>query len=216
MSGLNVIYVDHMGDDLRIVNSARISFGGESQDLTDKDKKLISYLADNQHMSPFEHNVLTVIIECPLYIRSQIHRHRTFSYNEISRRYTSEDIQFFVPETIRKQAKSNRQASDGELEPLSASEALQLIQEQHLKAEQTFNNLLELGVPREQARGILPQNLMTKFYMTGNLRNWAHFVKLRLDGHAQQEVQVIAQQVYNILIKKFPEATKALLGVTNE
>lgn len=216
MSNLNVIYVDHMGNDLRVVNSARISFGGESQDLTDKDKKLISYLADNQHMSPFEHNVLTVIVECPLYIRSQIHRHRTFSYNEISRRYTAEDIQFFVPETIRKQAKSNRQASDGELEPDKAQRVLYWIEEQHKRSRKLFEELLLMGVPREQARGILPQNLMTKFYMTGNLRNWAHFVKLRLDGHAQQEVRVIAQQVHNILIEKFPEATKALLGVTNE
>lgn len=208
---LNVTYVDHMGNDLRVVNSARISFGGESEQLTEKDSKLINYLAENDHMSPFEHNILTVIVECPLYIRSQIHRHRTFSYNEVSRRYTSDNVEFFVPETIRKQAKSNRQASDGELDPVKASEALQLIEEQHLQAEQTFNKLLELGVPREQARGVLPQNLVTKFYMTGNLRNWAHFVKLRLDAHAQQEVQILAKQVNDILLTKFPEATKALL-----
>lgn len=212
MSQLKVTYVDHMGNDLRIVNSARISFGGESESITDKDKKLIKYLADNKHMSPFEHNVLTVIIECPLYIRSQIHRHRTLCFNEISRRYTSENIQFFTPDTIRKQAKSNRQASDGELEPDKALQALQLIEQQHKDAEIAFNKLLDLGVPREQARGVLPQNLMTKFYATGNLRNWVHFVNLRIDKHAQQEVRCIGEQLLAILNEKFPEATKALMS----
>ncbi len=212
MSQLKVTYVDHMGNDLRVVNSARISFGGESEAITDRDKKLIKYLADNEHMSPFEHNILTVIIECPLYIRSQIHRHRTFAYNEISRRYTSDNIEFFIPETIRKQAKSNRQASEGELEETEALNAINLMEKHHEESERVFKSLLSLGVPREQARGILPQNLMTKFYMTGNLRNWIHFVKLRIDNHAQAEVQSIGRQVLNILLEKFPEATKALMN----
>lgn len=211
MSQIKVTYVDHMGSDLRVVNSARISFGGESQELTDKDKKLIKYLADNEHMSPFEHNVLTVIVDCPLYIRSQIHRHRTFSYNEVSRRYTSENLQFFMPDSIRKQAKNNRQASDGELDLNSAKLAMATIEAVHKTCLREFEKLLELGVPREQARGILPQNLMTSFYMTGNLRNWVHFVKLRVDNHAQIEVQLVGKQVLNILLDKFPEATKALL-----
>ena len=212
MSQLKVTYVDHMGNDLRVVNSARISFGGESEAITDRDKKLIKYLADNEHMSPFEHNILTVIIECPLYIRSQIHRHRTFAYNEISRRYTSDNIEFFIPETIRKQAKSNRQASEGELEETEALNAIHLMEKHHEESEKVFKSLLSLGVPREQARGILPQNLMTKFYMTGNLRNWIHFVKLRIDNHAQAEVQSIGRQVLDILSEKFPEATKALMN----
>lgn len=210
---LKVSYVNHMGDDLTVVNSARISFAGESQQLEERDKKLIKYLADNEHMSPFEHNVLTVIVECPLYIRSQIHRHRTFSYNEVSRRYTSDNIEFYVPETIRRQAKSNRQASDGELDRSSASEAKRIMEMSHQKALEDYEHLISIGVPREQARGILPQNLMTKFYMTGNLRNWAHFVRLRIDNHAQAEVQEIGKQVLAILQDKFPEATKALLDV---
>lgn len=212
MTQLKATYVDHMGSDLTIVNSARISFGSESQELTDKDKKLIKYLADNEHMSPFEHCTLTILVECPLYIRSQIHRHRTFSYNEISRRYTSEDIMFYSPETIRKQAASSRQASEGELEEDEAEEAYDIMNYIHESCEQAYEKLLELGVPREQARGVLPQNLMTKFYMTGNLRNWIHFIKLRLDKHAQSEVQEVANQVLSILKEKFPEATKVLLN----
>ena len=216
MSQLKVSYVNHMGDDLTVVNSARISFAGESQTLQDKDKKLIKYLADNEHMSPFEHNVLTVIIECPLYIRSQIHRHRTFSYNEVSRRYTSDNIEFYMPDTIRRQAASNRQASEGELDPIGANTAIAIMKVQHEQALDAFNDMLALGVPREQARGILPQNLMTKFYMTGNLRNWTHFVRLRIDNHAQAEVQEIGKQVLAILEEKFPEATKALLGAKHD
>jgi thymidylate synthase (FAD) len=213
---LKVTYVDHMGNDLRVVNSARISFGGESQQLEEKDKKLIKYLADNEHMSPFEHNVLTVVVECPLYIRSQIHRHRTFSYNEVSRRYTSDDIQFYIPDTVRRQAVSNRQASNGELDPIGANTAIAIMKVQHEQAFDAYNDMLALGVPREQARGVLPQNLMTKFYMTGNLRNWAHFVRLRIDNHAQAEVQDIGRQVLAILESKFPEATKALLGAKHD
>ena len=212
MNQLKATYVSHMGSDLTVVNSARISFGTEQQQLEEKDVKLIKFLADNEHMSPFEHNVLTVIIECPLYIRSQIHRHRTFSYNEVSRRYTSENLEFYVPDTVRRQAASNRQASEGELDPISANTAIAIMKVQHEQAVDAFNDMLALGVPREQARGVLPQNLMTKFYMTGNLRNWAHFVKLRIDKHAQGEVQEIGKQVLAILQDKFPEATKALLN----
>lgn len=212
MSLLQVNYIDHMGSDLRVVNSARYSFGANSQQLEDRDKKLIKYLAEHEHMSPFEHNILTVIIECPLYIRSQIHRHRTFSYNEISRRYTSEDLTFFIPEVIRKQAKSNRQASEGELDEAESTEALHIFNTIHQDALNKYARLIELGVSREQARGILPQNLMTKFYMTGNLRNWAHFIKLRIDHHAQHEVREIGARVLTILQDKFPVATSALLG----
>lgn len=211
MNQLKVSYINHMGSDLTIVNSARISFGSTSQVLTEKDKKLIKYLAANKHYSPFEHCTLTALIECPLYIRSQIMRHRTFSYNEVSRRYTSEDIQFYSPE-LRKQAISNRQASDGLLEA-GVGEAKALIEKQHQEAYRAYKRLLELGVAREIARGVLSQDLMTKFYMTGNLRNWAHFVSLRLDAHAQIEVQYIANEVKTIMLNHFPEATKALLGV---
>ena len=205
-----------MGNDVRVVNAARISFGGQSQQLDEKDKKLIKYLADNEHMSPFEHNTLTVIIECPLYIRSQIHRHRTFSYNEVSRRYTSDDIQFYIPDMVRRQAASNRQASEGELDPISANTAIAIMKVQHEQALDAYEDMLALGVPREQARGVLPQNLMTKFYMTGNLRNWVHFVRLRIDNHAQAEVQEIGKQVLEILRERFPEATNALLGAKND
>src|SRR5687767_14024229 len=102
-----------MGEDLSVVNAARVSYGTSSSSLTDKDKKLIKYLADHKHMSPFEHCAMTALITCPLFVRSQIHRHRTFSYNEISRRYTSEDIEFYLPSSWRKQDEKNKQSSAG-------------------------------------------------------------------------------------------------------
>lgn len=209
---IKATYVDHMGSDLTIVNAARVSFGNHSDELNDKDHKLIKYLADNQHYSPFEHCQLTVLIECPLYIRSQIHRHRTFAYNEISRRYTQENLEFYVPpaDDIRAQSLSNRQASSGPIDEQQTRYALDAIKHAHTYSLEFYNQLIRLGVCREQARGVLPQNLMTKFYMTGNLRNFAHFIKLRSDKHAQKEVQYIAQQIKDIAIDKFPVAFRAL------
>jgi len=212
---IKVSYVSHMGDDLTIVNAARVSFNKSSDTLDERDKKLINYLAEHNHMSPFEHCTLTVLIEVPLYIRSQIHRHRTFAYNEVSRRYTSEDLDFYVPDMgdIRKQSKSNRQGSDGELDEDESMAVQAMMNKFHADSLELYNNLLDLGVCREQARGVLPQNLMTKFYMTGNLRNFAHFLKLRSHKGAQQEAQEVADQLRAILTEKYPQALEALTRV---
>ena len=107
--------VAHMGTDLTIVNSARVSFGKEKKQLDEKDEKLISYLVKHKHTSTFEHNVITFRCKVPLFVRSQHHRHRTWSYNEISRRYTEVDICFYEPHKFRTQHTSNRQASNDEL-----------------------------------------------------------------------------------------------------
>ena len=111
-----VDYVSHMGSDLTIVNAARVSFGKEKKEIDGRDEKLIKYLAKHRHTSTFEHNVITFRFVVPLFVRSQHHRHRTWAYNEISRRYTDVDIQFYEPDLFRTQHKSNRQASnEGEL-----------------------------------------------------------------------------------------------------
>lgn len=207
---MGVHYIDHMGDDLTVVNAARISFANEKKVIDEKDAKLIDYLAKNKHMSPFEHCSATFIIECPLFIRSQIHRHRTFAYNEVSRRYTSEGLEFYVPEELRTQAKNNRQASEGELDDHERSIANEAI-EHHIKdSVDLYSNLLLNDVAREMARAVLPQSLMTKFYMTGNLRNWAHFIELRIDAHAQKEAQQIAEMLMMQLSAFYPESFGAL------
>ena len=211
---IKVSYVDHMGSDLTIVNAARVSFNKTSDILEEKDCKLIEYLADHEHLSPFEHCSLTFLVEVPLYIRSQIHRHRTFAYNEVSRRYTSEDMSFYVPtiDDVRKQSKFNRQASNGQLEDTEAQQVIQKMNEAHLSMLALYEELLANGVCREQARGILPQNLMTKFYMTGNLRNIVHFLKLRSHEGAQKEVRDVATQMKVIVEQYFPVGFNALIA----
>ena len=109
-----VDYVNHMGDDLTVVNSARVSFGVEKDELDARDKRLINYLIKHRHTSTLEHNLITFRFTVPMYVRSQHHRHRTWSYNEISRRYTDVNIKFYEPEAFRTQHKSNRQASNAE------------------------------------------------------------------------------------------------------
>jgi thymidylate synthase (FAD) len=211
MAKIKVTYVDSQGSDHTVTQAARVCFGKSTKKLTDKDKKLIAYLAKNKHLSPFEHCTLTVIVECPLYIRSQIHRHRTFSYNEISRRYTSENIEFYLPEDIRIQAKDDKQASRGSLTAASKDNARYLMDKVFADSYEAYLDLLALGVCREQARSVLPQATMTKFYMTGNLRNFIHFLKLRLDGHAQKEARDVASQILAILKERFPISVKELM-----
>lgn len=213
MSKIRVDYVDHMGDDLRVVNAARISYANTNEKLSERDEKLINYLAKHKHYTPFEHCNLTVVLHVPLYIRSQIHRHRTFSYNEVSRRYTSENLEFYEPEQYRKQHAKSKQCSDGLLSKAKNFKARLLTKAVHTFCLASYHTLIKLGVSREMARGLLPQNLMTKFYMSGNLRNWVAFLKLRLDGHAQEEAQYIAQEIDEILKEKFPIAGKALMEI---
>ena len=122
-----VEYVSHMGNDLTIVNAARVSFAVEKESMDEKDQKLIKYLLKHNHTSPFEHCAITMRFTVPLFIRSQHHRHRTWAYNEISRRYTGVDMKFYSPEKFRTQHKSNRQASNNEtIDPTLDSAYLQI------------------------------------------------------------------------------------------
>jgi len=211
-----VEYIKHSGSDLTVVNAARVSFGAEKEELDDKDAKLINYLMSHGHTSPFEHCNITFRFVVPLFIRSQHHRHRTWSYNEISRRYTSVDMQFYEPEEFRTQHKSNRQASNEEfvnpdinefsnmplpVAPYLASEA---VKNHHLKSVNLYNKLLEKGVCREQARGILPQNLYTQYYGTTDLHNLLKFVSLRVHEGAQWEIQKVAKACLEISKNFFP------------
>lgn len=212
---IKVEYVDHMGNDTTVVNAARVSFNKRKDLLDEKDIKLLHYLAEHKHFTPFEHCQLSVKIDCPLYIRSQIHRHRTFSYNEISRRYTEENLRFYIPEQYRKQHKKSKQCSDGEFDTLDNVELAMKTEEMHNKCLSLYEEMIDAGVARELARGVLPQNLMTEFYMSGNLRNWIQFLSLRLDSHAQLEAQKIAQDIRDIIKDKFPHAAVALFTNLN-
>lgn len=203
------VFYSYQNMDFMPCSAARVSFGNEDKTGGDaeKDKKLMKYLAEHKHMTPFEYQHATFLIEVPLFIRSQIHRHRTFSYNEISRRYTDENLEFWIPDVFRGQSKSNRQASDGVVEVSGGVENWR-----HYVGVSIgyYESLLEQGVAREQARAVLPQSLLTKFYMGGNLRSWAHFIELRRDEHAQYEVQVVANRVATQLRELWPTSCEAL------
>jgi len=172
--------------------------------LIKKDIKLINYLAKNKHMTPFEHCVATFMITCPLYIRSQIHRHRTFSYNEVSRRYTSDGIQFYFPKEFHEQASQNKQSSAGK-HPRSEY-WLDRVANYTLQGYALYQDMVNDNVSREEARAYLPQALQTRFYMTGNIRNFAHFIGLRKSPHAQYESRLVAEEIEKILKEKFPHA----------
>jgi thymidylate synthase (FAD) len=214
-------YVDHMGTDLTIVNSARVSFGKEKSELNDKDKKLISYLVNHRHTSTFEHNIVTFRCKVPLFVRSQHHRHRTWSYNEISRRYTSIDMQFYEPKSFRTQHESNRQSSKDELinpdlsalrktiHPVPSYTASQAIKDHNSKSLNLYNSLIENGVCREQARGVLPQNLYTEYYATCNLNNLFKFIELRTHDGAQWEIRQLASAMLDIATNLWPIAVES-------
>ena len=209
--------VQHMGEDITVVNSARVSFGVHKDEMDDKDKKLVNYLIKHKHTSTLEHNIATFRIKAPLFVRSQHHRHRTWSYNEISRRYTDADIEFYEPSSFRTQHKSNRQASNTEdtINPLLSfkssvsSNPLTLtssdaIIKHHKKSLDLFDKLLAAGVCREQARGVLPQNLYTEYYATANLNNILKFIDLRTHEGAQWEIQKLAESMLEIIQDIWP------------
>ena len=189
-----VQYIQHMGTDATVVQSARVSFGVEAnEELNARDKKLINYLISHKHTSTLEHNVITFKFTVPLFIRSQHHRHRTWSYNEISRRYTDKDLMFYEPVGFRTQHKSNRQASNPDdisnpmletYNPMSPKPfsilASDRVKQHHKNSLALFDDLLEAGVCREQARGVLPQNLYTEYYGTVCCSNLLKFVELRI------------------------------------
>ena len=188
--------IDHLGTETTIVNAARVSFGKLKTEMNDQDVKLLDYLIANRHTSPLEHVVFTFSVHCPLFIRGQWHRHRTWSYNEISRRYTEIDMEFYTPPALRRQSQNNRQASFAD-DSFEDKELRELIAAHNQSSFDLYNRLLEAGVCREQARGVLPQNMMVTFWGTVDLSNLLHFLELRDSNHAQWEIRE-----YAIAIKK--------------
>jgi len=213
--------VEYMGTDLTIVNSARVSYGKHKEALDEKDEKLVNYLVKHRHTSTFEHNVITLRFLVPLFVRSQHHRHRTWAYNEISRRYTDINIQFYEPKKFRTQHKNNHQASNaGELiNPLMknpVSYADEALRDHHKSCLMLYGKLLDAGVCREQARGVLPQNMYTEYYGTVNLNNLLKFIDLRTHEGAQWEIQKVAEACLEIAEGLWPVAVGAYRRTKDE
>lgn len=196
----HVRLVESMGSDLSIVRSARVSYdadwrGADEGEPKGKDVKLIEYLWKNRHTSPFEAVTFTFEIKCPIFVARQWHRHRTWSYNEVSRRYTEDqDEEVYVPHPskITGQDPKNKQART-DVEVAEASMASAIMRRQALDAFHVYRQLLERGVAREIARSVLPQGTYTRFFGTVNLRNLLHFLELRNHEHSQYEIRVYAE-----------------------
>ena len=202
--------VDFMGRDNRVVSAARVSFGGVSKG-EERDKGLIKYLLEHQHHTPFEHCYFQFHICCPIYVARQWMRHRWGSYNEISARYTQVKDEFYLPKEFRGQDVKNRQGSvAADLD----NEALSKLYEQSVESSfAVYNKLIESGVAREMARGVLPVCQYTQFYWSVNARSLLNFLQLRTDGHAQYEIRVYADAIAQIFKEKMPwswEAFEAL------
>ena len=213
-----VEYVSHMGTDLSVVNAARVSFGATKENVDEKDVKLINYLMKHNHTSPFEHCMITFKFTVPLFIRSQHHRHRTWAYNEISRRYTSVDMKFYAPDEFRTQHVSNRQASNEEtINPILDSSYMQIgfenaataVKSHNSRSLSLYNAMITAGVSREQARGVLPQNLYTQYFGTVSLHNLLKFVLQRSHKGAQWEIQQVAKACLQIAEEFFPHSVRA-------
>ena len=199
-----------------IVEIARVS--SSRKDKKAKPEGLLSYLVRHKHWSPFEHGHATFEIETSKAIGIQLIRHRSFSFQEFSQRY--QDVnkfgEIFEPIELRAQCEDNRQSSTEvidpivEMSPFSSTKASHLIQDHFKNSHRLYNELLNIGVAREQARMVLPLATTTKIHMTGSIRSWVHFLELRDDDHAQKEIQLVAQEIKRIFIREFPIISNAL------
>lgn len=200
--------VTSMGNDLSVVNSARVSYNKQSIKLSDKDEKLIQYLLEKNHSSPLEHVNFTFSITVPFFIERQWNRHRAwkyFSLNEISRRYTSENIEFYIPKDWREQHSDNKQMSTDKL--VEREVALEFEDITKMFCEEAFSiyeAMIKHNVAREQARGILPQFMYTSFWASVDLHNLLWFLELRRHAHAQHEIQLYARAIESIIKEIVP------------
>lgn len=206
---------DFMGSDLAIVNAARVSFLSESKGL-EQDTKLINYLLRNAHTSPFEMVEFKFRVHCPLFVARQWMRHRTWNYSEVSRRYTEENLEFYIPENFRQQANSNKQASSGLLAADSSAQIAELLTAHVNKSLELYHNAIKSGVARELARLFLPQNMYTTFIAKVDAHNLMHFLRLRLHEHAQYEIRVYAEAIYAHAFKPLLPITAQAFATTIE
>lgn len=204
--------VDHMGSDLSVVRSARVSYDAEWRTGEDAgaDAKLINYLMKNRHTSPFESVTFTFEVKAPIFVFRQWHRHRTWSFNEISARYAELPEEFYVPELaqITTQSSSNKQMRTDQ-ENDNAYIIRGMIASKSSEAFAYYRKMLELGAPRELARSVLPVGTYSKMFATVDLHNLLGFLRLRDHSHAQYEIQVYAQAMLQLIEPIVPVSVAA-------
>lgn len=191
--------------DAAIVQAARVSYGAGTKTPSD-DRGLIRYLMRHKHTTPFEMVEFKFRIRCPIFVARQHMRHRTASINEVSARYSVIDDVYYTPSPFRTQSSTNKQGSE---EPMEDWEVLSWYVESCEKAFQTYRKMLDKGVSRELARCVLPQSTYTEFYWKINLHNLLHYLKLRMDSHAQREIQDLAREIYHIVKDLAPVTAEA-------
>lgn len=209
-------YYHHMGDDITTVNAARVSFAKQSKlvctdliqgtyDLDKRDKKLIAYLAKHKHLSPFNHASVTFVCKAPIFVARQLQKHEYMPWNEVSRRYVSDNIELYQPNVWRGKSADKKQGSEGVCQP-------------PLHLNSMMNQVLDLydqmiydGVAPEQARMVLPQNTMTEWYWTGTLGAVAKMCNLRCKPDTQYETRLIADQISDKMTELFPVSWAALM-----
>jgi len=208
--------IDHMGTDLSVVNAARVSFGKKSSwakftaghadkgVLQDKDRKLIHYLAEHKHLSPFGHCFASFHIKAPVFVARQLVKHKFLRWNEISRRYVDSEPEFYEPDEWRGRSEDKKQGSDGVVH-------IYMDQEMQWHRQMTsYTNLINNGVCPEQARMVLPQSMMTEWYWSGSLDAFADMCNLRCTDDTQLETRLAANQICDSMKKLFPVSWFAL------
>ena len=219
---ISVEYIQHTGSDLAVVNAARVSFdkesawekngkfGGTDNDLSEKDEKLIRYLANHKHFSPFNHSFITLRVKAPVFVARQLVKHKFMPWNEVSRRYVDDEPEFYFPDIWRAKAENVKQGSSEQEVDVNPKFMTYASVGESLKE---YHRMLSLGVCAEQARMILPQNMMTSWWWSGTLGAYCDMLKLRLDPHTQKESRIVAEKVKEIIEPLFPVSVPALLGV---
>jgi thymidylate synthase (FAD) len=213
---IEVTYIDHMGSDISVVNAARVSFGKKSGwasfksgdahrgVLHDKDRKLIHYLAEHKHLSPFGHCFASFHVKAPLFVARQLVKHKFLRWNEISRRYVDSEPEFYEPDEWRGRSEDKKQGSDGVVHIYMDQEM------QWHRQMTTYTNLINNGVCPEQARMVLPQSMMTEWYWSGSLDAFADMCNLRCTSDTQLETRLAANQICDSMKKLFPVSWFAL------
>jgi len=195
-------YSTKFNTDQMPVLAARVSHANSGKTGNDKnaDITLMNYLAKNKHETPFEHQSATFRVVAPIFVFREWHRHRTQSYNEVSMRYSSDPVgKFFQPEKWRKQATRNKQSSADDLSDIKQLICNGILNESYKTFINAYNDLIDMGVCKEQARIVVPVGNYSEMYATANLRNWAAFCKLRCDKNAQYEIRQYANAINTIL-----------------
>lgn len=197
--------IDYFGDDLMVVNAARVSYGKSKSCVDEKDEKLINFLVHNGHTSPFRHPQLQYRIQCPIFVERQLFKHQVgLTANSISGRYVDFSDEYWIPERLRKQSSSSKQGSSGPMDDETNSRLVGKISGFLESCRDLYDEMESAGVAKEQCRIILPLCLETQFVWTGSLAAFIHLWKLRLKDDAQEETRIVARMMLDEL-KNLPD-----------